>query len=88
MSQPPDRFGELEHRASVAEAEKLASDDEVKALERRLEQTLELLAQAQEERAKLEFWLGEHRASLSWRITEPLRVAKRKAILVARGRSR
>jgi acetyltransferase-like isoleucine patch superfamily enzyme len=74
-----------EQRASLAEAERLAAQDAVNALEVRLAQSVALLAEAQGSRQELEFWLEDHRESLSWRLTEPLRAAKRVG-LAARSR--
>jgi acetyltransferase-like isoleucine patch superfamily enzyme len=60
----------LEQRLSLTEAEKLAREDEIKALKGRL-------AEAERLRAATEHWLEDHRKSVSWRLTAPLRSAKR-----------
>jgi hypothetical protein len=40
-------------------------------------ETLALLSDTERRRAAAEHWLEEHRASLSWRVTEPLRRVRR-----------
>jgi acetyltransferase-like isoleucine patch superfamily enzyme len=79
MSNLYKQITELEHSAATAEAERLASHEEVQALRIRHRQMLELLDESKRARAAAEHWLEEHRCSLSWRITAPLRAAKRKA---------
>ncbi len=71
------RLSYLEHRASVAEAEFRASELEVRELTLRRDSLVELLKEAQRGRAAAEYWLEDHRRSLSWRLTAPLRAAKR-----------
>lgn len=66
-----------EQRAALAEADRLAAEEAVNALEVRLDQSVALLAEAQGSRQALEFWLEDHRQSLSWRLTKPLRAVKR-----------
>lgn len=78
----------LEHRAALAEAELLASKEEVEALQLRNERTLTLLTEAERTRAAAEHWLEEHRNSPSWRITAPLRRAKHEALALARRANR
>lgn len=73
------RLNWLEHRAALAEAELAAAEEEVKGLELRHSQTLELLLDTERRRQTAESWLRQHRASFSWQITEPLRAAKRAA---------
>jgi acetyltransferase-like isoleucine patch superfamily enzyme len=78
----------LEQQVALAQAERLASDEEVKALQDRQEQTLALLADAQRGRSAAEHWLEDHQNSLSWRITAPLRGAKQKRLSRGRRASR
>jgi acetyltransferase-like isoleucine patch superfamily enzyme len=71
------QHGHLEHRAAVTEADLRASKHEVRELMFRRDPLVELLEEAQRGRAAAEFWLEDHRQSLSWRLTAPLRAAKR-----------
>jgi hypothetical protein len=80
----PPRTSLLEQHAAAAQAELRAAEAEVEALRRRHEETLALLAEAERRRAAAEYWLAEHRASVSWRVTEPLRRIKRLAGMRAR----
>jgi acetyltransferase-like isoleucine patch superfamily enzyme len=75
---------DVEHRAAIAEAELLASSEEVRALELQQGQTLEILEEAGLNRAAAEFWLEHHRRSLSWRLTAPLRAVKRRSREIAK----
>lgn len=75
----------LEQRAAAARAELLAAEAEVEALRLRQAQTLALLSDTERRRAAAEHWLAAHRASLSWRVTEPLRRVKRLAGSRTRG---
>ena len=60
-------------RAALAEARLSAAEIEVQTLRQRYDRTLSLLADSERRRADAEHWLAEHRASLSWRATEPIR---------------
>jgi predicted nucleic acid-binding Zn-ribbon protein len=77
-----ERLDALDHRAARLEAELRAAEREVLALRRREERILSLLAEAERRRRAAEHWLGDHRSSVSWRITEPLRAAKRLRVAV------
>jgi hypothetical protein len=86
LDQLREELAVSQQRAASAEAEKRAAEDAMNALERRLEQSAALLAEAQDSRQALEFWLQDHRASLSWRLTKPLRAAKRVGLAARPGR--
>lgn len=97
-----ERMGLLEHRALVAEAELSASHGEVNTLtfardralvllketELRRAQLEQELTSAQAGRASAERLLADHRASVSWRLTTPLRASKRALAAYRAGRSR
>jgi len=68
-----------EHRAALAEAELRAAEFEIEALRSRLERLTALLLETRDQRDATEYWLEQHRRSLSWTITGPLRAAKRVA---------
>jgi hypothetical protein len=54
-----------------------AAEAEIEVLRSRQAETLALLVETERRRAATEHWLQEHRASRSWRLTEPLRGVKR-----------
>jgi hypothetical protein len=56
-----------------------AAEAEVEALRERQDRTVSLLSDSERRRVDAERWLAEHRASVSWRITEPIRRAVRSA---------
>jgi tRNA (mo5U34)-methyltransferase len=51
--------------------------EELAAAERRLGEAEDTRAEAEQRRAEAERWLADHRTSFSWKITAPLRAAKR-----------
>jgi hypothetical protein len=55
------------------------SRQELDVAQRAVEEAQERAAQAERRAAAAEYWLEEQRRSLSWRMTEPLRAAKRLA---------
>ena len=55
----------------------------MQTLRDREQRIVALLVQTRRERDAANHWLQQHRGSLSWKLTEPLRAAKR---LVARSR--
>jgi acetyltransferase-like isoleucine patch superfamily enzyme len=67
----------LQQRLARAEAEKRAAEEEIGSLQRQQRQTIALLADAERRCSESEQRLDDHRASLTWRATEPLRAAKR-----------
>ena len=78
------RVAALVHRAALGDAKLATCDEEVRALEaerdRLLARAVEVerrAADAERRAADAEFWLEQHRRSLSWRLTAPLRAAKR-----------
>lgn len=90
ISAPLEQYYEemtrLSQRALSAEIKYLMCSREIEQLETRHEQALAQLEEAQrlraaadEARGLVEHQLAEHRSSVSWRITVPLRVAKRAA---------
>jgi SAM-dependent methyltransferase len=52
----------------------------LKRAKEELAATQRLLGEAEQRRAESEYWLADHRASLSWKLTAPLRAAKRSLI--------
>lgn len=83
MSDEPFPAGQIspaEQRAALAEVQLLAAEAEVEVLRARQEHLTATLLASQREREATQYWLDQHRRSLSWRITEPLRAAKRAAI--------
>jgi acetyltransferase-like isoleucine patch superfamily enzyme len=80
---PPRALGseaapsELDNRAALAEAHRRSAEEEVRILRLRNEQSLGRLEGLERERDELERWLTDHRQSISWRLTRPLRAAKR-----------
>ncbi len=83
-AQTDEGIAALEHRAAVAEAELAACEAEVKALQLQRDTLLALVAEAEKRHAASEFWLDEHRRSLSWRVTGPARDAKRRWLEISR----
>lgn len=72
---------ELQNRAALAEAQLRSAEEELRILRLRNEQSAGRLEELERERDELTRWLVDHRESVSWRLTTPLRAAKR---LVAR----
>ena len=72
-----ERITELERRAATAEAQILTGSEELATLRAQHEQALGLLHESEQAREAAEHWLADHRHSLSWRLTAPLRAAKR-----------
>ncbi len=82
-----ERLAALEHRALLAEAQRAAAKAEVGNVNTRVERLVAQLSKADRARSELERvqrelaetqgWLEDHRNSLSWRVTKPLRLAKR-----------
>ncbi|HET9721181.1 MAG TPA: hypothetical protein VFP55_13955 [Solirubrobacteraceae bacterium] len=70
---------ELQNRAALAEAQLRSAEEEVRILRLRNEQSLGKLKQLKRERDELAHWLADHQESISWRVTRPLRAAKRLA---------
>jgi hypothetical protein len=63
---------------------KLALQQELDATRRALEQAERRAADAEQRATAAEHWLDDQRRSLSWRVTEPLRAAKRVARRIRR----
>ena len=83
-----ERIAQLEQRLAVSDSQRVAVDEQlrtvrthherdVQSLHAQLAQTRDQLNQSESARQAAEYWLAEHRRSPSWRITEPLRAAKR-----------
>jgi acetyltransferase-like isoleucine patch superfamily enzyme len=66
------RIGHLEQRLAISDSRRIALDEELRTARN-------LLERAESARDAAAYWLAEHRRSPSWRITEPLRAAKRLA---------
>jgi acetyltransferase-like isoleucine patch superfamily enzyme len=77
------QLASLAARAAVAEAQRLASERELSEVTLSRDSLIELLEDARRGRAAAEFWLEDHRRSVSWRLTHPLRVVKRRARFVS-----
>jgi tRNA (mo5U34)-methyltransferase len=89
----PFRAAEVDTRLARARdqisALAIREQEAIVALERtaeRLAQTEKHLREAEQRRAEAEQWLADHRSSISWKITAPLRAAKRRK--TARRRAR
>jgi acetyltransferase-like isoleucine patch superfamily enzyme len=85
-----ERIAHLEQRLAISDSRRIALDEQlrtagtqhgqdIQALHAQHAETRELLERAERARTAAEYWLAEHRRSPSWRITEPLRAAKRLA---------
>lgn len=84
-------YGEINSLAfSRDQAVALLKETELRRaqLEHELAEATRALTAAEDARVAAEHWLAEHRASLSWRITIPLRLIKRVAISYRAGRRR
>lgn len=69
----------LEHEAMLAAAKSAAARTEADAARERSEALARSLEEERRAREEVEGWLEDLRASLSWRVTSPLRAAKRAA---------
>lgn len=83
-----NRLDGSEHRAAVAEAELAACEEQVKALELQRDRLLDTVSESERRRAAVEDLLAAHRASVSWRVTQPMRAAKHWYLAVLRRGSR
>jgi hypothetical protein len=84
------RIAHLEQRLAISDSRRIALDEQLRTARTAHEQDIQtlraqhaeardLLERAESAREAAEYWLAEHRRSPSWRITEPLRAAKRLA---------
>ena len=69
----------LEHEVMVAEAKSAAAQAEADAALQRSDVLARSLEEERRARQEVERWLADLRASVSWRVTSPLRAAKRAA---------
>ena len=72
-----ERLNQLEHLVRVAETKSAAATANEQSLRDALEDAQRLRAEAEGERDAAERWLAGLQASASWRLTSPLRAAKR-----------
>jgi SAM-dependent methyltransferase len=74
-----ERVNALEHQAMLAAATSAAARTEADVARERSEELARALAEERRARQEVEGWLEDLRASISWRVTSPLRAAKRAA---------
>jgi acetyltransferase-like isoleucine patch superfamily enzyme len=85
-----ERIAHLEQRLATSDSRRTALDEQLRTARTQHEQEIQmlhtqhaearaLLERAESGREAAEYWLADHRRSYSWRITQPLRAAKRLA---------
>jgi hypothetical protein len=83
-----ERMAQLEHRALLSEASLAPTKGQVEQLSSERDRARRALDDAERDRLAAQRALAAHEASLSWRITEPLRLAKHALERVRSGRLR
>jgi acetyltransferase-like isoleucine patch superfamily enzyme len=67
------QLASLARRSAMAEAERLASERQLRELTLSRDALIAQLEDERRARAAAEYWLDDHRRSMSWRVTAPLR---------------